>query len=430
MRRSRLLLSVVCFSVIAASCGSDDGDAVDAPATEAPAAEAPAADVPTTCGANTDGDMPGVDKEAGVIRLGTSQPFTGVAAIAGEGLLSGLMIAFDEVNAKGGVDGCTFELIWEDDRFEIEQMVTNVRKLINQDEVWGFIGVAGSQSIPATYPDIEGAGTPLWGPVSPADSDIQEVYILGPTRTEQGRVCVDYFAEQGVTDVALIGQNNELGDEGRAAIETQAPIHGINIVATEEVEVLSDAVAPAVLAVIASGAQGVLTAVDNAQNGLILDQFFEAGFDPIVCSDSGASGAGGPNTVKLANPDATDGFVGALQVALPDTDNEFINGWRSLHDAYDGPGKDGGLNFSLQTYSYATAFFQLFDKLDGDYSYENFHANAEALVNDPILLPSMPAAACGPLPGGHSCASGAGLSQYDSATETWTQIREFMSPTE
>ena len=382
-----------------------------------------------TCGANTDGEMRGVDTENGVITLGTSQPFTGRAAVAGEGLLGGLQMAVDEVNAAGGIDGCTFELAWEDDRFEIEQMVTNVRKMIEQDNVWAFVGTAGSQAIPSTYPDIEAAGTPLWGPVSPADQDIQEVYLTNPTRTEQGRICIDFFAELGVTKVAVMGQDNELGEEAFNAIEIQAPINGMEIVAEEEVEVLSDVVGPAVLAVIDSGAEAVLTALDNAQNGLVLDQFHEAGYDAPVCSDAGSAGSGGQNTVGLANPEAADGYYGAIQVALPNGDHEFVQHWRDLWDAYDGPGKEGGApNFSLQTYSIATAFFDLFDRLDGDYSYENFHATAESLVDDPIFVPSIPPVACGPLPGGHSCASGAGVAQYEAASETWFQVRSFQQP--
>jgi branched-chain amino acid transport system substrate-binding protein len=385
-------------------------------------------DAPLTCGANSPDDTPGLDKEAGVVRIGTSQPFTGVAAAAGEGLLAGIQIAVDEINAAGGIDGCTFELVWTDDRFEIEQMVINVRQMIEEDDVWGFVGTAGSQAIPSTYPAIEAAGTPLWGPVSPADQDIQQVYLLGPTRTEQGRICIDLFNELGAETMAVIGQDNELGVEAFNAADMQAPVHGIDVVATEEVEVLSTNVAPAVLAVIESGADAVLTAVDNAQNGLILDQFFEAGFDVPVCSDAGASGAGGQNTVGLANPDAADGFYGTLQAALPTTDDPFVNNQRALAEAYDGPGSEGAPNFILQTYSYTVAFFELWDRLDGDFTYETFHAEAEALAGDPIALPSIPVVACGPLPGGHSCASGAGVAQYDAATESWSQVREFQAP--
>ena len=450
----KLLALLAIFSFVAISCGDDDdssssssesssessssesssSESSSSEAAEEEAAEEEAAEEEATgpdpadgCGYATEGDVPGIDKENGIFKIGTSQPFTGRAAVAGEALLGGLIMAVDELNENGGIDGCMFELAWEDDRFEIEQMVTNVRKMIDVDNVWGFVGTAGSQAIPSTYPAIEAAGTPLWGPVSPANQDIKEVYLTNPTRTEQGRICIDYFVSQGATKIAVIGQDNELGAEAFAAIEIQQPVHGYEIVAEEEIEVLSDVVAPAVLAVIDSGADAVLTALDNAQNGLVLDGFHEAGFNPMVCSDAGSSGAGGGNTVSLATPEAADGYLGALQVALPDTDSDFVNAWRDLWEAYDGPGKDGAANFSLQTYSIAQAFFELIDRLDGNYSYENFHAVAETLVDDPILVPSIPPIACGPLPGGHQCAAGAGVSAYDAETESWTQVKPFES---
>lgn len=459
MSKFKWLLALLCaFSMIAAACGSDADDVVEAAddaaetveddaeeapedaaaADEAPEDEAETASADDSCGANTPDGTPGIDTDAGIIKIGTSQPFTGRAAVAGEGLLGGIIMAVDEVNANGGVDGCMFELVWEDDRFEIEQMVTNVRKMIEEDGVWAFVGTAGSQAIPSTYPAIEGAGTILWGPVSPADQDIQQVYLTNSTRTEQGRICIDYFAEQGVTKVAAIGQDNELGEEAFAAIEQQAPVHGMEIVAQEEVEVLSDLVAPAVLAVIDSEAGGVLTALDGTQNALVMDQFFEAGFSPLMCSDQGSAGAGGATAVGLANPEAADGYLGALQGSLPDSTDPFVVNWSEQWTAYDGPGADTpATNFSLQTYSIAQSFFAVVDRLDGNYSYDNFHAVAESLGDDPILIPSMPPIACGTLPGGHGCAAGAGVAVYNAFENTneegigsWVQVRDFQVPAE
>ena len=137
----KILALLFAVALVAAACGNDDDDdgaapapaATEAPApaaTEAPApaaTEAPAPSPADGCAWATDGDVRGVDKENGVITIGTSQPFCGRAAVAGEGLLAGIQMTVDEVNAAGGIDGCTFELAWEDDRFEIEQMVTNVR---------------------------------------------------------------------------------------------------------------------------------------------------------------------------------------------------------------------------------------------------------------------------------------------------------------
>ena len=148
----------------------------------------------------------------------------------------------------------------------------------------------------------------------------------------------------------------------------------------------------------------------------------------MVCSDAGSAGAGGTSTVGLATPEAADGYLGALQVALPDSDSEFVNNWRENWAAYDGPGKDGAASFSLQTYSIIQAFFELWDRLDGNYTYDNFHAVAEGLLNDPILVPSIPPIACAPLPGGHQCASGAGVAIYSSADGSWTQVKPFEQP--
>ena len=97
--------------------------------------------------------------------------------------------------------------------------------------------------------------------------------------------------------------------------------------------------------------------------------------------------------------------------------------------------KPPSLNFSLQTFSIATAFFELMDRLDGNYAYDNFHAAAETLGDNPILVPSMPPIACGPLPGGHSCAAGAGIAVYNAFEDpdgdgagTWVQVRDFQAP--
>ena len=57
-----------------------------------------------------------------------------------------------------------FELVWEDDRFEIEQMVTNVRKMIEEDERLGIRrNRRFSQAIPSTLPGHRRAQEPRCG---------------------------------------------------------------------------------------------------------------------------------------------------------------------------------------------------------------------------------------------------------------------------
>ena len=404
----------------------------EARAAEEAAAEAAAAAAGPICGGNTTGDLPqGVDSENGVLKIGTVQPVGGAAVVAGIELLGGIKIAVDEINANGGIDGCMIELVDYNSQYEVEELINQTRRMIDRDGVWAILSPADSRALPGTFDFLAESGVPMWAPISPPfEIERQEVYWLASSRTEQARICVDHFHDLGFSTVATIGATNPLGEEVIAGVEIQAPINGMEIVAQETVESASEIVGPAVLNVIASGAEGIVAGVDNIQNALILQILAENNSDALLCSDQGAAGSGGQNAVGPAE-EAADGFLGALQVALPDTDSPLMSQWRALRNAYCDSISDEcrAPNFSEQTYLHSITFFEVIDRLDGDLSWDNFHAVAENLGNDPIVTGAMPPIACGPrADGGHACASGAGLSEYDYETETWTQIREFQAP--
>ena len=404
----------------------------EARAAEEAAAEAAAAAAGPICGGNTTGDLPqGVDSENGVLKIGTVQPVGGAAVVAGIELLGGIKIAVDEINANGGIDGCMIELVDYNSQYEVEELINQTRRMIDRDGVWAILSPADSRAIPGTFDFLAESGVVMWAPISPPfEIERQEVYWLASSRTEQARICVDHFHDLGFTKVATIGATNPLGEEVVAGVEIQAPINGMDIVAQETVESASEIVGPAVLNVIASGAEGIVAGVDNIQNALILQILAENNSEALLCSDQGAAGSGGQNAVGPAE-EAADGFLGALQVALPDTDSPLMSQWRALRNAYCDSISDEckAANFSEQTYLHSITFFEVIDRLDGDLSWDNFHAVAEGLGSDPIVTGAMPPIACGPrADGGHACASGAGLSVYDYETDTWTQIREFQAP--
>ena len=191
---------------------------------------------------------------------------------------------------------------------------------------------------------------------------------------------------------------------------------------------LSQEVSSAVLNLRDAGAEAIMLATDNVQAGLIMLETDQLGYDVFLCADNGGGGTGGQNSVGPAGA-AADGFIGALQQDLPtNTDNPAVADWAALAEAYEGQGADQKMsNFSLQTYYYTRALIEVIDGLDGDLAYENFHAAAEALVDDPIELGAIPSVGCGPLPGGHSCGSGAALAEYDFDTMTWSVVRDFQA---
>ena len=91
---------------------------------------------------------------------------TGSTATFGTSSLHGIQMAFDELNAKGGVLGKQFELLHEDDGSKTEQVPLVVQKLINDNNVLALMGeVASSRSL-AAAPIAQSAQVPMISPSS------------------------------------------------------------------------------------------------------------------------------------------------------------------------------------------------------------------------------------------------------------------------
>lgn len=359
------------------------------------------------------------------IKVGSTQPITGVAAIAGQGLYAGVKLAIDEINAKGGVNGRKIEFVSLDDQFDVPRSVANMRRLVEQEKVYAILSPAGSQALPASWNLIKEKRVPVWGPVSPADASIEPLFILGPSRTEQLRKGIDWHVKNGCKKLALIGQPNELGAEGKKAVEMQLKVHkNLKLVASEEVAVRSQEVTNAVLRIRDAGAECAVMATDNVQVALVLKKIQELGLKIKVASDNGAGGTGGTNMVGLAG-EAADGFVGGLQVNLPtDLSQVGVKAWRTVADKSSLPQATN--NFSLQTYTYTKSFFKAVERLGEDLNWNRlFQLLETTAVKNQGAAPDF---TCGALPTGRSCAKGAALAQYSTATKEWTIVSPFGAP--
>jgi len=77
--------------------------------------------------------LPRAPKET--IKIGGTLALTGKYAYIGQQELNGLLMAADEINSKGGINGQKLEIIYEDNKGDATEAVTNVNKLLNIDEV-------------------------------------------------------------------------------------------------------------------------------------------------------------------------------------------------------------------------------------------------------------------------------------------------------
>lgn len=126
-------------------------------------------------------------KKDDVILVGEYGSLTGDDATFGLSTNKGIKMAFDEINAKGGIKGKKVKLITEDNQGKNEETAKVVTRLITQDKIVALLGeVASSRSMIAA-PIAQKNGIPM---ISPSSTN--------PKVTEEGdnifRVCfIDPF---------------------------------------------------------------------------------------------------------------------------------------------------------------------------------------------------------------------------------------------
>jgi branched-chain amino acid transport system substrate-binding protein len=105
-------------------------------------------------------------KNANEIRIGHFASMTGSEATFGISTDEGIRLAFDEVNAAGGINGKKLVLITRDDQGKAEEAAAMVTRLIEQDKVSVLMGeVASSRSL-AAAPIAQAKKIPMVSPSS------------------------------------------------------------------------------------------------------------------------------------------------------------------------------------------------------------------------------------------------------------------------
>ena len=85
-----------------------------------------------------------VPVSAGSIKIGFNVPLTGFAAADGKSALIGAELAVEQVNAAGGINGDSLELVVYDDQASPKESAPLAAKLITKDQV--VAGISGSYS--------------------------------------------------------------------------------------------------------------------------------------------------------------------------------------------------------------------------------------------------------------------------------------------
>ena len=171
------------------------------------------------------------------ILVGTITDLSGVTAIQGVNSANAIRLAFDDVNAKGGIHGRKIRYIVEDSQYQVPRAVQAMNKLLNNDRVFFTIEDGGTPMNNATWPMAIEKGTPKLLPLSPARSMYEPFHKLKfsqyASAVDQVRAGVKYFVEQrGKKSVCLMYQDTDFGKESLIGVNLQTEAMGIKLVAS------------------------------------------------------------------------------------------------------------------------------------------------------------------------------------------------------
>ena len=183
-------------------------------------------------------DTTGFTKD--IIKVGILGSLTGPAAIWGTGNRAGAILAFEEANAAGGVNGRKLEWIVEDDETSPPKAIAAFKKLTEQDGVFAVFGPAASAISAAMVPVMQQSGVPIFisVPSTPAVTEpmMKNIFRAGPLNDRmQGIAIADYVIHKlQRRKIAIVRQSDEYGKRGAESILDRMKQENLKPVAYEE----------------------------------------------------------------------------------------------------------------------------------------------------------------------------------------------------
>lgn len=103
---------------------------------------------------------------SGSIKVGLVVPLTGDVKTFGESARNGAMLAFDEANAAGGVNGRQIQVVATDDKNDPTETANAGAKLIDMDQVVAIVGSVSSKCSAPLSDKCEASKVPMITPTS------------------------------------------------------------------------------------------------------------------------------------------------------------------------------------------------------------------------------------------------------------------------
>ncbi len=168
------------------------------------------------------------------VTLGSSVPLEGHASYLGRNIACGMQIYFNYLNDHGGVYGRKITTIVYDDDYNPPLMISNVRRLINENRVFALIGLVGTPTTLSVVKTCGDCKVPLLFPFTGA-RELRypfKKYIvnLRPSYWNECAAGVDYFIRHSKKRFAVFYQRDAYGFNGRDGVDRRLIKYDLQLV--------------------------------------------------------------------------------------------------------------------------------------------------------------------------------------------------------
>src|SRR5579872_583613 len=280
-------------------------------------------------------------EESGVtadrILFGQAAALSGPSSVLGQEMRQGILAAFAEINARGGVHGRKLELISRDDGYDPDRSALQTNKLLDEDKVFALIGAVGTPTSTVTVPIAKDRNVPFIGPFTGAaflrDAGLPNVVNIRASYAAEAEAWIKHLTEdRHIKRIAIFYQDDSYGRDGLAGVKLALEKRGMELAAEATYERNTRAVGMAMRVLKRVEPEAVVMIGTYAPCAEFIKLAHQSGFYPIFVN---VSFVGADALAQELGPDG-DGVIVSQVVPFPwDTSVKVVTDYQAAEKAID-----------------------------------------------------------------------------------------------
>jgi branched-chain amino acid transport system substrate-binding protein len=261
-------------------------------------------------GGSAEAQAPGISDTE--IKLGGVWALSGPVRFVTEPMEQAVNAIFNDVNARGGINGRKIKWNIEDDGYQPARTLAGAKKLVERDQVFAIVGQVGAPTAAAILPFATQSRVPLL--IIGAVPEPPPKYVFGMQASYADlmyHLTRHMLVTAGVKKLGYLYQNDDLGEIGRQGmVRALTELKAENLlVADIGYERGNNDFGTQVLRLKDSSAEAVISMGTVASTAMAIKQAAAAGYRPTW----GTYAVGGTNAIQELAGNLTDGMMFTME---------------------------------------------------------------------------------------------------------------------